>query len=171
MTPSFQCYAYSMNWRSFGFLILFMVLAQLAGLVGSFSTFPNIETWYAGLTKPSFNPPSWVFGPVWTVLYSLMGIATWFVWRSTKPGKVKAIGLFIVHLFVNAAWSMVFFGAHQPLYAFGIIVVLWLFIIALIRMYYPYSKVGAWLLVPYLLWVTFASTLNFSIAYLNGYLS
>lgn len=145
-----------------------IIVSQLAGLIGSAATTPAIPTWYAGLTKPFFNPPNWLFGPVWLTLYTLMGIALYLVW-SKKPTKktIFAKNLFLLHLVVNALWSLVFFGLKKLGLAFAIIVVLWLMIATLIRLFCPIDGKTKWMLFPYLLWVTFASLLNYSIWQLN----
>ena len=147
--------------------ILCIVAPFVAGMVGGFFTAPNIASWYDLLAKPSWTPPPWVFGPVWTTLYLLMGIAAFLVWRKEKPGRVFAIALFFVHLVVNALWSVVFFGLRAPLYAMAVIVLLLGLIIWLMYLFAPQSRVAVWLLAPYLLWVLYASTLNLGIVLLN----
>ena len=143
--------------------ILFSISACLsAGFIGSLATFPSIPTWYAGLAKPSFNPPNWIFGPVWTTLYILMGIAMYLVWQ-----KKKSLKLFFIHLAVNAGWSVIFFGIHSLLGGMIVILILWGLIITLIRKFYRIDRRAAYLLVPYLAWVSFASFLNFTLLILN----
>ena len=146
-----------------------LLLAYGAAALGSFFTFDSITTWYAGLTKPALNPPNWIFGPVWTVLYAFMAIAAWRVFmRRTKHTSAKpAIILYAVHLAVNALWSIAFFGLHMPLLALLIIAVLWACIAALIWLFTETDRVAALLLVPYLCWVSFASFLNLMIVLLN----
>ena len=146
-----------------GMLVFFIALCHLAGIIGSFFTFEAIPTWYAMLQKPSFSPPNWVFGPVWTTLYTLMGIAVYIVWQ--KRGK--GVRLFWIHLFFNALWSILFFGLQNPLYALVEIVVLWALLLATMMLFFRTSKTAGWLLVPYLVWVTFASVLNAAIVLLN----
>lgn len=149
--------------------VLFVVASQLAGFVGSFFTVTNVGSWYQTVNKPSFNPPNWIFGPVWITLYFLMGIAAYLVWKNwsaNKDAKTATI-FFFVHLVFNALWSFLFFGLQNPKLAFFEIIVLWLMILALIKIYYGINKVAAYLLVPYLLWVSFASILNFYIWRLN----
>lgn len=140
-----------------------------AGFIGSFFTTPMIETWYADLTKPALNPPNWIFGPVWTALYLLMGGAAYMVWtRGWHRSDVKAaLTVFFVHLVFNASWSIVFFGFKDPLGALIVIALLWGLIAWMIYLFYPISRIAAWLLVPYLLWVSFAAYLNLSILLLN----
>lgn len=147
----------------------FIVGVEAIGNIGSLATFSQITTWYAALAKPAFNPPSWVFGPVWTILFAMMGVALYLVWRSgTKKAGVKtALSVFGLQLALNVLWSFVFFGSHQPYWAFIEIILLWLAILATIKLFYPISRLAAWLLVPYLVWVTFASFLNYAIWQLN----
>lgn len=141
----------------------FVLLCQAAGTIGSIFTFSAIPNWYAYLNKPFFNPPNWIFGPVWTTLYTLMGIAVYLVWK-----KRKGIPFwFWVQLVLNALWSILFFGLQNPILAFVGVIFLWLSIFLTITSFYRIHKTAAYLLVPYLLWVTFASLLNASIALLN----
>lgn len=126
-------------------------------------SFSAIENWYAYLNKPFFNPPNWIFGPVWTTLYILMGISAYLVWK-----KRKGIPFwFWIQLVLNALWSILFFGLQSPILAFVGVIFLWLSIFLTITSFYRIHKTAAYLLVPYLLWVTFASLLNASIALLN----
>lgn len=125
--------------------------------------------WYASLKKPSWNPPGWIFGPVWTVLYAMMAVAAWLVWRRGGfAAQRRALTLFLVQLALNAAWSPLFFGLHWPGVAFAEIVLLWLAIVATVAAFRPVSRVATFLLMPYLLWVTFASVLNFTLWRLNS---
>ncbi len=125
--------------------------------------------WYASLAKPSWNPPSSVFGPVWTILYLLMGVAAWMVWREAGfSGARRALTLFIVQLVLNALWSYLFFGLQQPMVAFIEIIVLWCAILATILAFWPVSRTAGALLIPYLCWVSFASALNYQLWRLNG---
>lgn len=149
--------------------VLFILASQAAGLVGSIFTTSKITTWYATLNKPSFNPPGWIFGPVWVTLYTMMGIAAYFVWqkRGDNPLVNMALVIFFIHLIFNALWSILFFGLQNPMWAFMEIVILWLMIVALIIIFYKIDRRAAYLLIPYLLWVSFASVLNFYIWNLN----
>lgn len=151
-------------------LIGCIVLCQLAGLIGSIFTFEAIPTWYAALIKPPFNPPNWVFGPVWTVLYTLMGISLFLVWKKGDKGfNIKnAVIIFIIQLLLNAVWSAIFFGAKSVLSAFILISLLWIAILLTMIQFNKVSKPAAYLLLPYLLWVSFASYLNLSIYILNN---
>lgn len=149
--------------------IVSLVLCFIAGLVGSVFTFSAISNWYGLLNRPSFAPPNWLFGPVWTTLYFLMGISLFLVWRKFSSEKKvgRSLILFFVHLFFNSTWSIVFFGLHQIFLALLVILVLWLMIIAVILNFYKIDKAAAYLLMPYLYWVTFASVLNYSFWLLN----
>lgn len=151
--------------RQWGILILFVLLCHTAGIIGSFFTIDAIPTWYQTLHKPSFSPPNWVFGPVWLTLYTLMGAAVFLVWK--KHGTIRAFWLFWVHLFFNALWSVLFFGLQSPRYALVDIGVLWVLLGITTVLFFRLSRVAGWLLVPYLLWVTFASILNMAIVLLN----
>jgi tryptophan-rich sensory protein len=143
-------------------LFLSILLCLSAGIIGSLFTFSAIPTWYATLSKPSFSPPNWIFGPVWTTLYILMGIAMYLVWK-----KKRSLKLFLIHLGFNAGWSIVFFGLHSILGGMVVIIILWSFIFLLIKDFYRINRVAAYLLLPYLAWVSFASFLNFSLLLLN----
>lgn len=157
-----------MTLKKFGQLVIAIFICQSAGLIGSFFTVPAIPTWYAGLVKPVFNPPPWLFGPVWTLLYTLMGIALYLLWQKRQEKQVKSLMIvFLVHLFFNATWSIVFFGLQNIWLALANIIILWLFIVYLIIKAWSYRRWVSYLLIPYLLWVSFASVLNFSIRVLN----
>lgn len=149
--------------------IFFVLISQFAGIVGSIFTVPAIATWYAKLTKPSFNPPGWIFGPVWILLYTMMGISAYLVWQKWGESGMARVGvmLFFVHLIFNALWSYLFFGLKNPMFAFFEIIVLWLMILAMIIIYYQINKTASYLLIPYIMWVSFASVLNFYIWKLN----
>ena len=146
-------------------LIISLVICQLAGVIGSFFNINSIPTWYATLNKPSFNPPNWVFGPVWTTLFLLMGISLYLVW--TKGFTKQALIFFSIQLFLNILWSALFFGLRSPLSALIEIIILWAFILLTIISFYKISKIAGILLIPYILWVSFAAVLNFSIYLLN----
>lgn len=158
-----------MTKKDFLKLIIAIVVAELAGVIGSIFTTPAIASWYTSLIKPSLNPPSWVFAPVWTTLFALMGVAAFFVWRKgwgRKEVKI-ALAIFIVQLTLNTLWSIIFFGLHSPGAAFFEIILLWLAIIVTIIAFAKISKLAAWLLAPYIIWVSFAAYLNYSIWMLN----
>jgi tryptophan-rich sensory protein len=143
-----------------------IVLCQLAGIIGSFFTASSVSTWYAALNKPSFNPPSWVFGPVWITLYTLMGISLYLVWRSGSRDWV-VLGVFGFQLVLNALWSILFFGMQSPGIAFAEIIVLLLSILLTMVLFFTVSRTASYLLIPYALWVSFAAVLNFAIWRLN----
>jgi tryptophan-rich sensory protein len=130
---------------------------------------PSIPTWYASLQKPAFNPPNWIFGPVWTTLFIMMGVAAFLVWdKGLENKKVKiSLAIFGLQLLLNVLWSILFFGLQSPLYAFIDIIMLWASILATIIYFYRISAAAAYLLIPYILWVSFASILNLSIVILN----
>lgn len=149
-------------------LIISIAICQLAGIVGSIFTFSAIPNWYTNLRKPSFNPPNWIFGPVWLTLYTMMGVSLYLVWQRRAVANVwPAIIFFLIHLGVNALWSVVFFGQKNISGALIIIVVLWLMIVGSIFLFWQIDKTAAYLLIPYLFWVSFASALNYSIGKLN----
>jgi len=144
-------------------------MPQLAGVIGSFFTAPAIPAWYSTLTKPNFSPPNWLFAPVWLSLYLLMGISAYLIWQKTaEQEKAKsALKLFWSHLIFNALWSIIFFGLQNPGLAFLNIIILWILIVILIVKFWKISSWAAYLLIPYLIWVSFASILNYYIWYLN----
>ena len=148
---------------------LAVLLCQAAGIIGTFFTIEAIPNWYTALNKPSFNPPSWLFGPVWIGLYTLMGIALFIIWRQgrEKRGVKEALIFFMTQLVLNAAWTPLFFGLKIPGVAFAEIVLLWIIIVLTLVRFYKLSKTAGLLLVPYILWVSFAAVLNYSIWTLN----
>jgi translocator protein len=148
-------------------LVIAILIVQSAGVIGSFATFSAIPTWYAGLIKPAFSPPSWVFGPVWTVLYTLIGISLFLVWQEKGKEKKVALSIFFVHLFLNALWSILFFGLHSPSLAFFEILLLLATLLVVMRQFWRIRPLAAYLLIPYLLWVSFAAFLNFALWRLN----
>jgi tryptophan-rich sensory protein len=145
-----------------------LICFAAAGL-GTLFTIPSIPTWYAALNKPSFSPPNYLFGPVWTILYILMGMSLYIIWsKGFKNKKVKdAIYLFGIQLFLNAIWSPVFFGAQNLLLALIIIIAMWVYIVKTIKAFAKIDKIASYLLYPYIAWVSFASILNFSLWLLN----
>jgi tryptophan-rich sensory protein len=147
-------------------LAFWLVISLAAGWVGSL--FPP-GPWYEGLVKPAWNPPNWIFAPVWTTLYLLMAIAAWLVWRRDGfAGAQPALGLFVLQLLFNALWSYLFFGLQRPGLAFAEILLLWGAIAATAWAFRGHSRAAALLMVPYLAWVSFAALLNFAIWRLNG---
>ena len=124
--------------------------------------------WYATLKKPSWNPPSWIFAPVWTALYTMMAAAAWLVWRRGGfAAQRRPLALFLAQLVLNATWTPLFFGLHWPGIAFAEMALLWVAIVATLAAFRPVSNVAAWLLAPYLVWVSFAALLNFALWRLN----
>jgi translocator protein len=146
--------------------VLFLALVLAAGFGAGMVTAPNIAGWYSTLAKPSFNPPNWVFAPVWTTLYVLIAIAAWRVWRVTGLTS-RAMLYWFVQLALNFAWSFIFFGAHQTGLALIEIAVLWLAILMTMAAFFRIDRTAGLLFVPYLAWVSFAGFLNFSIWQLN----
>lgn len=150
-------------------LIAAIVACEAVGIVGSFFTVSAIPTWYATLQKPWFAPPNWIFAPVWTILYILMGLSVYLIWiQGLHKKRVKnAIFYFLIQLTLNFIWSPIFFGLQSPLLALLVIIAMWSTIVLTISTFYPLSKLAAYLLVPYVLWVSFASLLNAAIVVLN----
>jgi tryptophan-rich sensory protein len=150
-------------------LIISIFICQLAGFIGSFFTRVSVDTWYKNLTKPFFNPPNWVFSPVWITLYFLMGVSFFLIWTKDlyMSKKKKALSIFLIQLIFNTIWSMVFFGLKNIYLSVVVIIALWFLILFTILEFYKISKVSAFLLVPYILWVSFAGILNASILLLN----
>lgn len=157
-----------MNSKKWGRLIAAIIFCQLAGVIGSVFTFQAIPTWYATLNKPFFTPPSWIFGPVWVTLYTLMGISFFWIRENKKHKKVfEADALFKIHLVLNALWSFLFFGAKMLLLAYFEIVLMVITLLIVMKKFYKIEKKAAYILIPYLLWITFASILNFTFWKLN----
>ncbi len=156
--------------RDVGFAVVAIVAVAAASAIGRTATYRNLAPWYAGLSKPAFSPPNWVFAPVWTALYVLMALAVWRVLRlqRTKPGRRMALIFFFAQLALNGAWSWMFFGANSPVLGVVNIVPQLLVILATIWLFYRLDIIAAWCLVPLAAWVTFASLLNFSIWWLNA---
>lgn len=146
-----------------------VVISNLAGAIGSLFTFSVIPNWYAGLVKPSLNPPNWLFGPVWTTLYVLMGVAAGMVWSKglESRGVKLALAVFIIQLILNSLWSVIFFGWHQLGLALVEIILLWVVILINIILFYRISPIAGYLLLPYIFWVSFATYLNYSLWRLN----
>jgi tryptophan-rich sensory protein len=150
-------------------LAAFLVICLAAGGLGGWATAGAVVDWYPTLNKPSWNPPAWIFGPVWTLLYVLMAIAAWLVWRKGTTGANVswALRLFFVQLGLNTAWSFIFFGAHSPGLAFAEIIVLLAAILLATREFFRHSSAAGLLMLPYVAWVSFATILNFTIWRLN----
>lgn len=150
-------------------LIISIVGCELVGILGNIFTVPAIPTWYASLNKPPFAPPNWLFGPVWTLLYFLMGISFCLNWQmdGKKKQTKEAVNYFLAQLVLNFMWSPIFFGLRSPLLGLITIIAMWTMTLLTIQKFYPLSKWSAYLLLPYLLWVSFATILNASIVVLN----
>ena len=155
--------------KAIGKLISSVSICLLTGFGASFLTMDSVKTWYADLSKPSFNPPDWAFGVVWPVLYVMMGVAAFLIWNKRARGKQVriALGLFVLQLVLNGLWTPIFFGLHMMGLALAEIILLWLAILATIITFWKISKTAACLLIPYILWVSFAITLNASLWHLN----
>lgn len=147
-------------------LLFSVFLCLSAGFVGSFFTTPAIPAWYASLNKPFFNPPNWIFAPVWTTLFLLMGVSLYLVWIKNGINS-KPMIIFFIQLAFNLSWSILFFALKSPISALIDIVILWGLILSTILEFLKISKPAGYLLFPYLAWVSFASVLNFSIVILN----
>ena len=160
-----------MGYKDAAKLIAAILICEIAGLIGAVFTTPSIQGWYAALNKPDFTPPAWAFGPAWTTLYALMGIALYLVWKRRGAGASadanKALFFFGIQLALNVLWSILFFGMHSPLYGLACIIALWAAIALTMLSFYRISRKAALILVPYLLWVSFAAILNFYIWRLN----
>jgi len=149
-------------------LAVALVVPLAVGGLGSLATFDAVRTWYPTLTRPVFAPPNWVFGPVWTALYAMMGVASWLVWRAPdRPRARRALALYGLQLLLNLAWSWLFFGLRQPLAALVEIVALLTLIALTTLRFAPLSRAAAALMMPYLAWVSFATLLNAGFWWLN----
>lgn len=151
-------------------LLVSVIVCQLAGVIGSIFTASSVKTWYAAINRPSFTPPNWLFGPVWLFLFLLMGISLFLVWShpyAAPKDRKRALIIFGAQLALNAFWSYAFFGLESPLFGFIVIVILWITILMTIIRFLKISELAGWLLIPYILWVSFASVLNFVILLLN----
>jgi len=169
-----------------------IIICEMAGVIGSFFTASQINAWYKFLNKPSFNPPSWIFGPVWTIIFILMGISLYLVWskkfvvknelkiKDKKAWnhlsqkffngswqKANIVLIFVFQLILNILWSVIFFGFQSPGPAFFELLMLWVSVVYMIVNFYRVSKNAAWLLLPYILWISFAAVLNYYIWILN----
>lgn len=157
------------NWIK---LIIALILPQLAGLIGSLATAQAISTWYVSLNRLNFAPPNWLFAPVWILLFILMGIAFYLIWAKTvkkeeKKLQDRAIRLFLIQLVFNTLWSIIFFGQQLLFLAFLEIIMLWILILLTILQFKKLNQLSAYLMIPYLLWVSFAGILNLAFALLN----
>jgi len=150
-------------------LIIAILICEGTGILSALISNTSMNPWFATLSKPSWNPPAYLFGPVWTFLYLLMGISLWFIWKSKTetPGKKPALQLFGAQLFLNFWWSIIFFRFHSAAWALLDIICMLFLIVLTVFYFFKISKPAAWLLGPYLAWVSFASVLNYSIWHLN----
>ena len=147
-------------------LLIFIILAFGASAWGGLVTSFYKEPWYSTIIKPEFNPPDWIFAPVWITLYIAMSVAVWLIWINPKRVE-KIIYIYFIHLLINGSWSLFFFGLHLILVSLIIIAVIIFFAIWLMKLYYPINKISSFLMVPYLLWLSYAFLLNFYIFILN----
>ena len=156
--------------RELGSGLLAIIAVAATSVLGQLATYPNLAPWYAGLVKPSFSPPNWIFGPVWTTLYVLMAFAVWRILRLPQASAARrlALTLFFIQLTLNAAWSWMFFGANSPLLGVVNIVPQFLIILATVVAFHRLDRLAAWLLMPLAAWVGFASVLNITIWRFNG---
>ncbi len=156
--------------RDVTFGLVAVAAVVIASLLGQWATFPNLVPWYASLAKPGFNPPNWVFAPVWTVLYALMAFAAWRILRlpAATPGRGAALVAFFGQLVLNVAWSWLFFAAHSPLLGIVDIVPQWVLVVVTAALFMRLDAVAGWCLVPLALWVAYAGVLTVSIFMLNG---
>lgn len=148
--------------------VLSILIAQSAGFIGSIFTAESVNSWYNTLNKPIWNPPSWVFGPIWIILYTLMGIAAYLVWQNKEKQEIK-IGLYLysIQLGLNTLWSFIFFGMRDPKLALLEIIILFIFIVGTTIAFFKVNKKAGYLMLPYIAWVAFASLLNCAIFRLN----
>ena len=147
-------------------LLIFNILAFGASAWGSYVTNMYKEPWYSEIVKPSFNPSDWVFAPVWTTLYIAMSVAIWLIWINPKRVE-KIIYIYFIHLLINGSWSIFFFGLHLILVSLIVIAIIIFFVVWLIKLYYPINKLSSFLMIPYLMWLSYALVLNFYIFILN----
>lgn len=155
--------------KDFPKLVASVITCELVGFLGTPFTISAIPTWYVTLNKPFFAPPNWIFGPVWTVLYCMMGVAFYLIWKlGWQKKKTRVAGrLFLAQLLLNFIWTPIFFGLRAPILALVVIVAMWMLIVMTMKRFYPLSRLAFYLLVPYLLWVSFATLLNAAIVLLN----
>lgn len=165
---SHLCYTRDMNKQTQHFLQLIgsIVICNLAGIVGAYATASSVSSWYLTLTKPAWNPPSWVFGPVWTLLYTMMGVSLYLIIREKKFRGITAWA-FSIQLVLNTLWSFLFFGLQNPFLGLIEIIALWVAIVVTITAFWQQVRLAGILLLPYLAWVSFASYLNYTLYRLN----
>lgn len=157
------------RWRRALALLGFLAICLVVGRGAGYVTVPAVRDWYPTLTKPSWTPPDWLFPIAWSILYAMMAIAVWLVWRhpAATPWRDRAIGLWWLQLGLNLAWSLLFFGQREPLLALVDVLLLWFAILATIAVFNRVERLAAWLMVPYLLWVSYATAVNAAIVGMN----
>ncbi len=149
-------------------LIISIAIPLIVGFLGSIFTSSSVTTWYTTINRPTFNPPNWIFMPVWTILFILIGLSFYLVWKKDfGKNKKTAIGIYAIQLILNLLWSLMFFGLESPIYGLITILILWIFIVANIISFFKITKTAGYLLFPYLAWVSFATILNAAILMLN----
>ena len=153
--------------KLFSKIIICVILCVGLGAASGFSTADSINGWYQTIQKPSWNPPNWVFAPVWTLLYALMGISLALIWHNRHVLKNAALAFFVVQFVLNLLWSYIFFGRQNMQLALMEIILMWIMIFLTIFYFYRIHKIAAWLMIPYLLWVSFATFLNYTLYTLN----
>jgi len=153
-----------MKWLS---LVLFLGVCLSIGFAGSVFTFSSVNSWYLQINKPIYTPPNWLFGPVWTTLFIMMGISGWLAWENNKKPKSNAFIYYFAQLGLNLLWSIIFFGLRSPFVASVEIIILWVFIFLSIKSFAKINKIASFLLYPYIIWVSFAAFLTVSIYFLN----
>lgn len=147
-------------------IVVFIVICLLAGYIGSRFTFVSVKTWYRTIRKPSWNPPNWIFAPVWTLLYIMMAVAAWRVWERTDNAFGPML-MFALQLVLNVAWSAIFFGKRNISLALKEIVLLWIAVVATTAVFWSVDRFAGILFIPYVVWVTFAAFLNYTIDRMN----
>lgn len=159
---------YEMKLSKYLTLLICILIPLIIGSISGLANVGNVNDWYVDLIKPSFNPPGYLFGPVWTVLYVLLGLSLYMVWKS-PTGKIRsqALIIFFIQMFLNFIWTFIFFYFKNSGLALADIIILWLFIVLMILIFYRINKTAAFIQIPYLLWVSFATVLNASIWMLN----
>ncbi len=156
-----------MTINNFSKFVVSILLSQSAGFISSFFTVSAINNWYFYLEKPTLSPPNWLFGPVWIILYFFIGVSFFIIWKKEEVKKRTAVKIFFLQLLLNASWSILFFGLQSPLLGLINIILLWITIMYMIILFYKISRKTAYLLLPYILWVSFAAYLNWAIWMLN----
>ena len=146
--------------------LVYVFITFSASFIGGFASYKFKDPWYSSLIQPSFKPPDWIFAPVWIALYIGMSVAIWLIWINPKRVE-KIIYIYFIHLLINGSWSLFFFGLHLILVSLIIIAVIIIFVIWLMKLYYPINKLSSFLMIPYLLWLSYAFLLNFYIFILN----